>query len=76
MQDFSMLCLNNFLPHGGEANEPIPLRAVIADSFDTIIVVYSIARFLCIAYKNKLRKEPSNYTVEDFFPQSTLLLTQ
>ena len=70
-----MLCLNNFLPHGGEANEPIPLRAAMADSFDTIVIMYTIARFLCIAYKNKLRKEPSNYTLEDFFPQSMSSLT-
>lgn len=67
-----MLSLNNFLPHGGQANEPIPLRAAIADSCATITILYTLAQTECLAYLNRLRKEPSNYTVSELFPESRL----
>ena len=70
LQDLSMLDLSNFLPDGGPSNESIPKRAAIADSLSTIVILYSIAQYECLAYMNRLRKEPTNYTVEDFVPES------
>lgn len=63
-----MLDLANFLPHGGDYNEPVPLKAAMADSCDTIVILYTIAEILCLAYLNPLRGEPTNYMIHDFMP--------
>lgn len=47
---------------------PIPLKAAIADSLATIVVLYKLYSVDCLAYMNRLRKEPSNYTIEELFP--------
>lgn len=72
LKDLSMLDLANFLPHGEMFNGPIPIRAAMADSCDTIVVYFKTNDIQCLAYLNPLRKEPSNYLVADFCEDSKI----
>lgn len=74
LQDLSMLTLPNFLPHGEQISEPIPLKAAMADSHSTIVILYTISHIDCLAYYTRRRKEPTNYMVDDFLPESKVLL--
>lgn len=71
LQDLSMLNLSNFLPDGGDYNRPVPIKAAMADSCETIVVFYLIAQIECLAYLSNARKEPTNYILEDFLPKSS-----
>lgn len=66
--------IKNFLPNPGLGHEPIPIRAAMTDSHETIVVLFEINHKQGIACLTTSHKEPTDFLVQDILPQSSFCL--